>query len=194
MPADDFHQRPFDEGTLTKLQIFELYAREWLPVFLARDQPPRKELHLFDFFAGPGTDSLGEPGSPLRLLRQLRSAQHLPGWPRVSAHAHFFDRDPEKIARLKAKVTEQPNQVPGLALEIEALEFDEALKRNVAILENPQGAKLLLIDQTGVDNVTPQVFRTLVEAPTCDFLFFLSSSMLHRFRDQPSHQAEDQSA
>jgi len=27
MPAADFHNRPFDEGTLTKLQIFELYAR-----------------------------------------------------------------------------------------------------------------------------------------------------------------------
>jgi hypothetical protein len=35
MPADDFHGKPFDEGTLTKLQIFELYTRGWLPVFLS---------------------------------------------------------------------------------------------------------------------------------------------------------------
>jgi hypothetical protein len=69
MPASDFHKRPFDEGTLTKLQIFELYAREWLPVFLSPERPPRSEIHLFDFFAGPGTDSDGELGSPLRLLR-----------------------------------------------------------------------------------------------------------------------------
>ena len=29
MSPDDFHDKPFDEGTLNKLQIFELYAREW---------------------------------------------------------------------------------------------------------------------------------------------------------------------
>jgi len=186
MPSEDFYQHPFDEGTLTKLQVFELYAREWLPVFLAQDQPPKKELHLFDFFAGPGTDSRGELGSPLRLLRQLRSVQRLPGWPRVSVHAHFFDADPDKIARLKVMVAEQPDQVHGLALEIETLEFDQALKSSAVILRNPQAAKLVLIDQFGVDNVTPQVFQALVNAPTCDFLFFLSSSTLHRFRDHPA--------
>ena len=73
--SDQFHGRPFDEGTLTKLQIFELYAREWLPVFLARTDPPKREIHVFDFFAGPGTESKGELGTPLRLLRQLAGVQ-----------------------------------------------------------------------------------------------------------------------
>jgi three-Cys-motif partner protein len=79
MAASDFHTRAFDEGTLTKLRIFELYAREWLPVFLAPAKPPRNEIHLFDFFAGPGTDSAGEMGSPLRLLSQLKEYQGLAG-------------------------------------------------------------------------------------------------------------------
>jgi len=70
MPTGDFHNRPFDEGTLTKLQVFELYAREWLPVFLSPEHPLHKELHLFDFFAGPGADSAGVPGSPLRQLHE----------------------------------------------------------------------------------------------------------------------------
>jgi len=66
MASDDFHDRPFDEGTLTKLQIFELYTREWLPVFLARPRPDgrRAEIHIFDFFAGPGADSRGRTGKP----------------------------------------------------------------------------------------------------------------------------------
>jgi len=45
MPAADFHDKPFDEGTLTKLQIFELYAREWLPVFLSGKDIWRTEVH-----------------------------------------------------------------------------------------------------------------------------------------------------
>jgi hypothetical protein len=36
MATGGFHEKPFDEGTLTKLEIFQLYTREWLPVFLSR--------------------------------------------------------------------------------------------------------------------------------------------------------------
>ena len=50
----------------------------------------------------------------------------------------------------------------------------------------PQAAKLVFIDQTGVAQVTPEVFLKLVNSPTCDFLFFLSSSTLHRFYDHPA--------
>jgi len=54
------------------------------------------------------------------------------------------------------------------------------------VLENRRAATLMLIDQFGVDNATAGVFKTLIEAPTCDFLFFLSSSTLSRFRDHPA--------
>ncbi len=53
------------------------------------------------------------------------------------------------------------------------------------MLANPKAAKLVFIDQTGVGQVTSEVFQRLVISPTCDFLFFISSSTLHRFRDLP---------
>ena len=107
MPGDDFHQRPFDDGTLTKLRIFELYAREWLPIFLAPERPRFAEIHLFDFFAGPGMDSAGEFGSPLRLLRQLRDFRDLPGWSKVRIVVHFFDESPEKIRELEQPIADR---------------------------------------------------------------------------------------
>jgi len=183
--SEDFHRRPFDEGTLTKLELFELYAREWLPVFLANDHPQRKEVHIFDFFAGPGKDSRGVAGSPLRLLQQLGSAQRYAGWRATSVHAHFFDSSAEKIDALRSEVAQRPS-IPGLTPEIEPLEFNEALERNASVLKSRTAAKLLLIDQYGVDQITPEVFKSLVTAPTCDFLFFLSSSTLYRFRDHPA--------
>ena len=149
MPADDFHTRPFDEGTLTKLQIFELYAREWLPVFLSN--PTRPEIHIFDFFAGPGQDVRGELGSPLRLLRQLGSFTHFSGWSKVSMHAHFFDASPRKIAQLR-KAIDQSGLCPnGVTLDVQVLEFQEAIPKYQTTLAKAQAAKLLLIDQTGVD-------------------------------------------
>jgi three-Cys-motif partner protein len=68
----DFHDKPYDAGTLAKLRIFELYAQEWIPVFLSQPELKFKEVHIFDFFCGPGTDSERVHGSPLRVLGQLR--------------------------------------------------------------------------------------------------------------------------
>src|ERR1051325_573289 len=186
MPTVNFHKKPFDEGTLTKLQIFELYAREWLPVFLSPEKPPRPDIHLFDFFAGPGTDSTGELGSPLRLLRQLKEYEGMSGWPHVRVHAHFFDSSPSKIKQLEANIDAQHLRLPKVNLDVQPLRFEEAIQRCATTLANPQAAKLLFVDQCGVENVTPEVFRQLVISPTCDFLFFLSSSTLHRFRDHPA--------
>jgi hypothetical protein len=44
----------------------------------------------------------------------------------------------------------------------------------------------LIIDQYGVDEVTDDVFKKLIAFQTTDFIFFLSSSTLHRFRDHPA--------
>ncbi|HEY5778604.1 MAG TPA: hypothetical protein VIT00_07680 [Terrimicrobiaceae bacterium] len=50
----DFHKKPFDDGTVAKLELFQLYVREWLPVFLSSGDPRWREVHVFDLFAGPG--------------------------------------------------------------------------------------------------------------------------------------------
>lgn len=186
MTADHFHDHPFNEGTLTKLRIFELYAREWLPVFLAQLQPKWKDVHVFDFFAGPGTDSRGEPGSPVRLLRQLKSYQGLQGWPHIHVGLHFFDADARKVAALRQRLSDPEIAVPGVEVQIEPLDFAAAFAGARETLSNPESAKLIFIDQPGVSHVPDDTFRALVSFPTCDFLFFLSSSTLNRFRDHPA--------
>ena len=77
-------------------------------------------------------------------------------------------------------------RLPGVKLDVKTLKFQQALQRYSEILSNPNAAKLVFVDQFGVEHVTSHVFRQLVNSPTCDFLFFLSSSTLHRFRDHPA--------
>ena len=67
-----------------------------------------------------------------------------------------------------------------------AVEVVKAFQTSTPLLEDESAAKLVFIDQFGVDEVTDEVFRKLVAAPACDFLFFLTSSTLHRFRDHPA--------
>jgi three-Cys-motif partner protein len=123
MPSDDFHDKPFNEGTLTKLQIFELYAREWFPVFLSPQTLRRAAIHVFVFFAGPGTDCNNVLGSPLRLLRQLQEYQGTQGWGKVSIHVHFYDEDSDKIAQLKENIANHGLQLPNVNYDIQSLRF-----------------------------------------------------------------------
>ena len=79
MPARDHHQTPYDEGTLTKLQIYKSYVEAWLQVFLHSPKFEGKPLQVFDFFSGPGQDSSGTPGSPLIVLNELSNQRELIG-------------------------------------------------------------------------------------------------------------------
>ncbi len=46
-------------------------------------------------------------------------------------------------------------------------------------------ANLLFLDQNGVKQITKSVFQTIVQLPKTDFIFFISSSMVNRFRPVP---------
>lgn len=75
MPAQDLHQRPFEESTVTKLEIFEQYLTAWLPTFLFSRNS--QAITICDFFAGPGHDINQTPGSPLRILKALEKYEDL---------------------------------------------------------------------------------------------------------------------
>jgi three-Cys-motif partner protein len=181
-----FHDEPFEESTLTKLRIFELYAQSWIPVFVASPQPPVSSLHIYDFMAGPGTDAAGNSGTPLRLLAQLRNYRHKPGWSRVAVHLHLFDSKRKNIQLLNQAVAGQDTE--GITVHTDVKEFKTAFEEARAVLEDPNEAKLVLVDQFGVSAVTDEVFAQLVAAPKCDFLFFIASQTLHRFHDHSSIQ------
>lgn len=155
MSPDDFHGKPFDEGTLTKLQIFELYAREWFPVFLSPSNHFHSAIHVFDFFAGPGTDCKKVLGSPLRLLRQLQEYRERQGWDKTHIQFHFYDENSDKIAELKKNIDNYGLDLPNVEFDIQPLRFDDAFRASASTLADPKAAKLVFIDQTGVAQVTP---------------------------------------
>ena len=57
--AKNINKDPFDEATQLKLEIFRECFREWLPVFI--HNPTIEKIYSYDFFAGSGTDSEGNP-------------------------------------------------------------------------------------------------------------------------------------
>jgi hypothetical protein len=51
MPERNLHLKPFDEGTLTKLDLYKNYLRAWLPTFL--NTPGIDRIQVFDFSLVP---------------------------------------------------------------------------------------------------------------------------------------------
>ena len=69
--AKNFFKK-FDEETLLKLEIFENYFKEWLPVFIQSSKKDYwKECFIYDFFAGAGKDAEDKFGSPLIILKTI---------------------------------------------------------------------------------------------------------------------------
>jgi three-Cys-motif partner protein len=178
--AKDFHNKPFNEETILKLQIFRGYTRQWLPVFLSRKT--FDSVNIFDFLAGPGKDSNGTEGSPLIIIDEIKkyfTNNKAPLAENVSIRLFLNDSDPDKILLLGKEInTKDETQ---LEIKINNKDFQEAFDSYGSLLESTSAAKLVILDQSGIKQITSDVFVQLIEFPCTDFMFFISSSTLKRF-------------
>lgn len=185
MASVEIEDKPYEEGTLTKLALFELYARAWLPVFTSSPHPRWKRLHLFDFFAGKGRDCEGTPGSSARLASEISRRWQEIQSKNFKVTLTACDEKASKTDSLRAYLSEPERMPSGLKLDTCAGPFSETFPRYRPILKDPDTACLVLLDQYGFKEVGVEVFRTLTRCPATDILFFVSTQHLHRFADHP---------
>ncbi len=197
--AKDINGSPFDDGTKIKLDIFRRCFREWYPVFV--HDPFTEKLFVFDMFAGSGMDTKGFPGSPLILLDEAKGdgCQYCNTlkYSQSGKQVYFVFNE-----FIKSKYEELTNNV--LTFQDKCMElrgctecpirkgirtynkdFKDVLSNEKIgrILQNKKYGKFVLLDQYGIKQVTEEVFSKLVNYPKTDFIFFISSSTINRFKD-----------
>ena len=198
MAKKDINKEPFHEATMLKLDIFRKCFREWFPVFV--HHPSIKKIFIYDMFAGSGTDSEGNPGSPIILLEEARGNKHQHCADLIKNHKQVFfgfnEKEEEKRDLLDKIINDFLSECKsGCSLEkcvysnaiyCKASSFEEIMKSDPfgRILANKNYAKFILLDQYGFSQVTKEVFLKLVTSPLTDFIFFISSSFIKRFRDE----------
>ena len=185
MPQEELEDKPYTEGTLTKLEIFQLYIRAWLPVFTAMPIPTWKRLAVFDFFAGRGRDVNGTPGSAARMLAELKTRSSDIQSKGIQVTMTVADSDATKVQSLVEYLNAE-GLPSGLKLDPKVGEFAELFDRYLPILRDSDVACLVFLDQYGFKEVDREVFLKLTECRTTDFLFFVSTHFLHRFTDHPA--------
>ena len=187
MTKIDINKKPFHEATMLKLDIFRRCFREWFPVFV--HHPGVKS----------GTDSEGNPGSPIILLEEAKGneRQHCAALIKNKKSVVFGFNEKEKEKKeLLNKATNNfllkcksgcpfKNCVYANAIYCRDTSFEEIMKSDnfEKILANKNYAKFILLDQYGFSQITKDVFLKLVTSPLTDFIFFISSSFIKRFRD-----------
>lgn len=183
--AKDLHDKPFDEGTKAKLAIFRDYLREWLPVFLARENPIWTTINIFDFFAGTGSDVEGTKGTPLIVLDELLPYHQNIKSKGLTVNLYFNEYDKDKCKKLKAKLAAVPSG-PYTIAPPDSLDFKDAFEKEFPKMKAGNCANLLFLDQNGVKQITADVFKKIIGLKQTDFLFFISSSTIKRFSEHPS--------
>lgn len=205
MNKKDINKKPFDEGTLLKLDIFRKCFREWFPVFIFNSYI--KSIYVYDLFAGSGKDSVNNPGSPLILLEEARGDQGmhcltLNESPNKSVYFAFNEKEKQKFEELKYNtdtwLSDCQKSCPLASgcihkghlfhknAEFKTVFETEGFNR---VLSDSKSAKFIILDQYGFSQVTENVFDKLIHAPNTDFIFFISSSTVRRFKEHPSVQA-----
>jgi len=180
MTKNDLHSKPFDEATLTKLDIFQQYAAAWIPTFVMQAAP---RLYIFDFFAGSGADSQGIPGSPIRLLTELNKYfQHIIA-KNVRVYLHFNDISQKKIILLEKTCetffAEHPDLRKAITIEYSHQDFEKSFNDNYTLIS--KYPSLVFIDQSGVKFIEKKYLLELEKTNQTDFLYFISSSYFWRF-------------
>jgi three-Cys-motif partner protein len=182
MPRD-LHRKPFNEGTLVKLELFRAYIVAWLSVFVKSERVTKQKVRIFDLFCGPGADPSGKKGSPILILETLQGMAG--SIQKVGYHVdvYFNDADAEKIEELKQTITDRGLLTGPYTIHFSSQDFLHAFKAlRPQMLDS---ANLLLLDQNGVRFFTAEVFEQVRTLPVTDTLVFMSASYVLRFKDEP---------
>lgn len=185
MSYRDLHNKPFDKGTIAKLEIFENYAQAWIPTFVM--QPHISEIHIFDFFSGPGYDAENIPGSPIRILQKIDEQLGNILARKTKIVLHFNEFEPtkklqEKFELLKNNCEEFISSHPKFKYFLTAHYYNENaeqlfFKLLPFIKKYPS---LVYLDQNGVKFISQEYLAELEKLSTTDFLYFVSSSYFKR--------------
>jgi three-Cys-motif partner protein len=209
--AKDINKLEFNEGTKLKLDIFRKCFREWYPVFLYNKYIDK--LFIYDMFAGSGKDAKGNVGSPLILLEEAKGndrqyCKHLKDLQDSNSNTQslrvvfgFNEYNKKKLKALKLNIDAHIEKCQSTCPDESCIlktacnyvgEDFASLIRNPNLLKNLANnryAKFILLDQYGFKQITNDVFLQLVNAPKTDFIFFIASSFINRFKTLPAVSA-----
>jgi len=127
----------------------------------------------------------GKPGSPVIIYDEIRDAMIQSKKQRSNIiKVYFNEKNIIKFKNLSSYIDEQGLSLQHIAFETLKTDFQSAFDQWNPYMYG-RVANLLFLDQNGVKQITKSIFQTIVRIPRTDFIFFISSAMVNRFKTLP---------
>ncbi len=187
MARIDLHEKPFNETTIAKLEIFEDYAQAWIPTFVMSGS---NTICIFDFFAGTGYDKNAVEGSPIRILNKIKEQIGNIFQKKVKVKLYLNEWEPNKKEQPKFELLkkacndylENHSDVKrAIELHLYNEDFEDGFPKLLPVIK--QFPSLVYLDQNGIKFLSEKYFLELERTNQTDFLYFVSASYFWRFGD-----------
>lgn len=141
-----------------------------------------KELHIFDFFSGPGYDSNSIPGTPIRLLQKINEQLGNILQKKTKIVLHLNELNHGKFYSLKKNCENFIAEYPKFKYFLTVNYYNENAEDLFFKLADKikKYPSLVYLDQNGVKFISKEYIEQLEQLETTDFLYFVSSSYFVR--------------
>jgi three-Cys-motif partner protein len=201
MPKD-INSEEYDAGTKIKLEILSSFINEWFQVMVNNNY--LNTFYLYDFFAGSGSDTFDNPGSPIIMLQYIITNCPKLQEKNKNVEVVFNDNNSLKVEKLKQKCKEliekncaenkscinySENRCPIMAVKFENKDFKILLDEEYRKLQSRNNPYcFMFIDQYGLKEVNTDTFNILSSLKHTDILFFTATAHAVRFSKTESIQ------
>lgn len=182
LPDDAPEKWELKEHTKVKHEILEKYLTPWI-YHLGRN--PR--IAVFDCFAGRGEYSMGEPGSPLRILRKFGERKDY----YQKAHCIFIEKNKNNFQNLEKVIDRELQENPDKYEKVEIIKYNDTFADVVS--EILSGVKtrlvpsLFFIDPFGFKGVPFELIKEIMKFPRVEIFFTFMSKDMNRFLGSEKH-------
>lgn len=194
MAKTTFHNKPFDKATKSKIEIFDAYLNEALPVFI--HQKYRKEIYIYDLFAGKGLDDDGEAGTAVKILQGI--SQHCKSIIENNKELYviFNDRECKNIlsqnvndflTNCKMTCGNENCILDNSHLIIRDYDFREYFNKTIYpnLKKKKDTMNLIFLDPFNFI-MDSDLFNKLISLQKTDFMCFIPTTYLRRFPNEPT--------
>ena len=176
-----------DPHTAKKHEILRRYFEAWLPIMAKWNG----RVVYIDGFAGPGSYSNGEDGSPVVVLKAARD--HKYPW-KSELVCIFVEDDAERCKQLKSTLDELSPTLPSqIKWAVVKGKFDEHLKKTFAVIESQKAnvaPTLVFVDPFGFSHTPFNTISSILGNSGCEVLVNFMYEEVNRFISVDKHSED----
>jgi len=174
--------------TLAKHQILKAYLNAWMPIMSRQSQHlgiANTRLLFVDGFAGPGSYTGGQEGSPILALKLVLSHSHQFNIP---VRFLFIEENKKRYGLLLEEIKKYETQLeesPRVESHLEICGDCEIVLNNwlddLAASGENLGPAIFFLDQCGFSDVSMKLVERIMSQPLCEVFSYLNWDHMNRF-------------